>query len=202
MNRNYGMAAIICTLSCPLSDAPLAADAELESLEREYEALEAAEYRRVSELKAREKARAEAIAKSKAQAQATQYAEQEARTYVMRDAGGGVLVQIARGLQWTQSDNGSNTDWNSARAFCASRGDDWRLPTVTELESLLGGYGTACGGYKCNVSPRFRLSHLVFWSSERESPSMAWTVDLRSGLKSSYQDSYDYYTRALCVRAY
>ena len=54
----------------------------------------------------------------------------------MIDQGGGVLKQVATGLEWTQSDNGADINWNTAGAFCAARGSGWLLPSVADLQSV------------------------------------------------------------------
>jgi hypothetical protein len=119
----------------------------------------------------------------------------------LEDAGGGVLRQPSRGLEWTQSDNGYDIDWDSARSYCASKGGGWRLPTVAELQSLydrsLAGVG--CGGGTCYVSPLFRLTNIWFWSNEPNGSSEAWYVTLGYGARNSNPRSV-VILRALCVR--
>lgn len=235
LRRSYGFVAVSFTLLCPFAPAPFAADAELESLERQYEALEAEQAKRVAEEKAQARAQAEAAAKAKAEAEARARAQveaearakaeaearaeaaaraqaeaeaarraaQEARSrpsHFLEDAGGGVLLQPSSGLQWTQSDNGFDIDWDAASAYCAAKGGGWRLPSTAELQSLMGGEGTDCDGYTCEVSPLFRLTDPFFWSNETNGSSEAWNVLLNTGHRHSYRRSFDSYHRALCVR--
>ena len=78
-----------------------------------------------------------------------------------------MLRQPATGLEWTQSDNGSDINWASAGAYCAGKGSGWRLPSTAELQSLYDASGTvstSCGSETCRVSPLFRLTGPVGWS--------------------------------------
>ncbi|MGE0371864.1 MAG: DUF1566 domain-containing protein [Gammaproteobacteria bacterium] len=199
----------------------VAADAELEALERQLKTLEAEEGKRIAGEKSRAAAKAEGRARAEAQARAKEQAEDEARAKteaevraqleaarlrpspLLEDAGGGVLRQPSRGREWTQIDNGSDIDWHQAGAYCTNKGGRWRLPTVAELQSLYDASlaGLPCGGGICNnVSPMLRLTGNWFWSNETSSSSGAWIVILNSGGRFSTLRSYGYGQRALCVR--
>jgi len=126
----------------------------------------------------------------------------------MVDIGQGVIRQCATGLEWTQSDNGSNINWHDAVRYCQSRGGGWRSPLASELQAIVDQSGTlttGCGSYKggpqtCNVSPSFRLTDNFMWSSEREGSSRAWLVHLTHGTRSADDVGVSYGRRALCVR--
>ncbi|MGE0371866.1 MAG: DUF1566 domain-containing protein [Gammaproteobacteria bacterium] len=227
--RKKKAAAMVWALLVALSPWALAADAELEALERQLKVLEAEEGKRIVEEKSRAAAKAEAEARARveaearakaqaevearvrveaearARAEAARRAEEAARSrppYYLEDVGGGVLRQPSRGLEWTQSDNGSDIDWKAAIAYCAAKGGGWRLPTVAELESLYAASlaGVTCGGWTCEVSPLLRLTGPLFWSNESNGSSEAWYVFLIDGLRYSVPRSYAPYVRALCVR--
>lgn len=168
-----------------------------------------------AEAQARAKAAAEAEARAAAEARAKAEAEAQARAEAERaacasnpacnfeDRGSGVLKQVSTGVEWTQSDNGSDINWEGANSWCSNKGDGWRLPTVEELLSLYdksGAVKTPCGEFTCEVSPLFRLSSEWFWSGEREGSSEAWFVNLFNGVRHSSDVSYTYYKRALCAR--
>ena len=57
------------------------------------------------------------------------------------DNGNGTITDNATGLTWMQSDSGTGMNWESALAYCegysAAGSDDWRLPSVKELQSIL-----------------------------------------------------------------
>lgn len=127
--------------------------------------------------------------------------EQEAsdRRYEARD--GGVVRDLKTGLDWTQSDNGSNISWSEATRYCAAKGSGWRLGSPDELEGLYDTLqSTPCGTHTCKVSSKFRLTDSWFWSNELQHSSYPWTVYLHVGIRAAHHEGLAYYTRALCVR--
>jgi hypothetical protein len=119
------------------------------------------------------------------------------------DEGGDVLRDTRTGLLWSQSDNGSYINMGDASRYCSGKGGGWRLPTSSELQGIYGSGGgakTQCGGYRCDVSPLFRLTHVFVWSSEKEGVSQAWFVDLNNGNRNLVAVRNTNSNRALCVR--
>ncbi len=57
------------------------------------------------------------------------------------DNGDGIIIDRATGLMWMQADAGLALDWESALAYADSLSfggyDDWRLPDVRELQSIV-----------------------------------------------------------------
>ena len=60
------------------------------------------------------------------------------------DGGDGTITDLATGLTWSRADSGTGMNWEAALAWVQARNaerhlghDDWRLPTVKELQSLL-----------------------------------------------------------------
>ncbi|MBK8780744.1 MAG: DUF1566 domain-containing protein [Anaerolineales bacterium] len=57
------------------------------------------------------------------------------------DNGNGTVTDNATGLTWMQGDSGTGMNWESALNYCeaysAAGSDDWRLPSVKELQSIL-----------------------------------------------------------------
>ena len=55
--------------------------------------------------------------------------------------GDGTVTDHATGLMWQQADSGSGMDWEDALAYAAGSTlaghDDWRLPNIKELQSLV-----------------------------------------------------------------
>ncbi len=122
-------------------------------------------------------------------------------------AGNGVLKQCDSGLDWTQSDNGDDVDWHEANAYCQRKGNGWRLPTSSELQSLYAPElpGKVCWNalfvfHLCNVSPLLDLETSAPWSSERNGAAEVWRVSLTNGKKYSVDMTEPYGARALCVR--
>lgn len=57
------------------------------------------------------------------------------------DNGNGTITDAATGLTWMQDDSGYGMDWNEALNYCESMtlagNDDWRLPDIKELQSIV-----------------------------------------------------------------
>ncbi len=109
--------------------------------------------------------------------------------------------EAARAPQWAESDNGSDITWDEAKAYCASKGSGWRLPSVAELERSYGlGHSTPCGSFTCKVSSNSRLTGPWFWSNEPKGSSEAWYVILHVGSRNFNEVWTRNGLRALCVR--
>ncbi|MFM8559142.1 MAG: PEGA domain-containing protein, partial [bacterium] len=89
---------------------------------------------------------------------------------------------VVRGdLKWTVSDNGSDVDWNEAKAYCEACQvggyTDWRMPSIEELQGLyVKGNSYATSGkrtwsdgstwtYDVHIAKPFRLTAPWMWSS-------------------------------------
>jgi hypothetical protein len=98
------------------------------------------------------------------------------------DNGDGTVTDHELGLMWSKTDNNGNINWIQADKWARftfpytleKRFDNWRLPTLKELQSLLAtdkkhrGYETHCGQW-VKIVPQIRLSCGWVWTSE-ESP--------------------------------
>lgn len=122
------------------------------------------------------------------------------------DQGGGILKDTKTGLEWTQSDNDSGINWNGARNHCWSRGGNWRLPSVDELQAIYDASVPSpkgCWQYNasltCKVSHLFNLTGFAYWSGEANGSAEAFGVNLYNGNR--YSDPVgSAIARALCVR--
>ena len=112
------------------------------------------------------------------------------------DKGNGVVVQCASKLEWAESDNGSDINWNDATNYCNGKGGGWRLPSSEELQAL----SVSCGQWTCHTSPKIHLTDVWFWSNQPEGSSRAWGVVLADGYRSARAVDYRPHLRALCVR--
>jgi hypothetical protein len=138
-----------------------------------------------------------------ARAQQAAAAQQQALRNRFTAQGDGTVRDSQTGVIWAAQDNGSDIDWNGARNYCASRGGDWSLPTVAQLQGLVDSSGALkqqCGSFTCNVTPSIRLSSFWFWSSEPNGSSEAWGVYLANGTRNSPPVGLANTNRALCVR--
>ena len=93
--------------------------------------------------------------------------------------GDGTVTDIRAGLMWAQTDNQKDIFWRQAvewirDSFAAGldqKYENWRLPTVAELQSLYledptyHGYPAACG-YTVKMIPQISLSCILVWSSD------------------------------------
>lgn len=115
------------------------------------------------------------------------------------------------GLEWALATNGENITWPQAVEYCTELAlaghDDWRLPTVDELESL---HDPAEGD---GIRSPFSIDDCCLWSGESLDDRPAEDGDEIGGLPAMYHWGYmfdggfPYYAvhvfedgRALCTR--
>lgn len=115
------------------------------------------------------------------------------------------IKDIRSGLEWSQRDNGTETYWKRAQAYCAAKGSGWRLPSVDELAGLYDPSPdiapTRCGSLVCRVSPLFVLTAAWYWSgtSVDSGTNSAWVVDLYNGRRNAASIADSTSNRVLCV---
>jgi hypothetical protein len=97
------------------------------------------------------------------------------------DNGDGTVSDHEFGLMWSKTDNNGNINWIQAEKWVKytfpltleKNYDNWRLPTLKELQSLVvkdtkdKGYETDCGQW-VKVTPQIRLSCGWIWTSETD----------------------------------
>ena len=97
------------------------------------------------------------------------------------DNGDGTVTDHELGLMWSKTDNNGNIDWIQAERWVKftfpytleKRYENWRLPTLKELQSLVvkdlnyKGYETDCGQWAKTV-PLIQLSCGWVWTSESD----------------------------------
>lgn len=95
------------------------------------------------------------------------------------DNADGTVTDDELGIMWAQTDNHGDIDWIQAEKWVKytfpytleKRYENWRLPTLKELQSLLvkdksyKGYETDCGQW-VNTIPQIQLSCGWVWTSE------------------------------------
>lgn len=95
------------------------------------------------------------------------------------DNGDGTVTDNQLGVMWSKSDNQGDIGWKAAQAYATytfgytitKPYDNWRLPTLDELQSLYvtetgyEGYTTNCG-IPVRITPEIRLSCVLVWSSD------------------------------------
>lgn len=115
-----------------------------------------------------------------------------------------VVEDLATGLQWERSGSEYPLTWDragdyiaglNARAFAGRT--DWRLPTVSELMTLL--VKTPHGADLC--APKvFDETQRRLWSSDASSHIAAWYVSLDLGFVAWHDHTGYYHVRAVCDR--
>jgi len=95
------------------------------------------------------------------------------------DNGEGTVSDHATGLMWQQADSGSGMDWEDALAYAESSTladyDDWRLPNVKELQSIVDYTRSPSAGDAANVGPAIDTD--FFEISELPSGTTNYTTD-------------------------
>jgi hypothetical protein len=95
------------------------------------------------------------------------------------DNGDGTVTDNQTGLMWAKTDTQGDVTWKDAERYCKvgppqiiGKYDDWRMPTIEELETIYHkegeGYETDCGQV-VKVFPAIQLSCGWVWSSEQKS---------------------------------
>jgi uncharacterized protein DUF1566 len=128
-------------------------------------------------------------------------------------AADGTVRDTTSSLVWAQKDNGADINFADAKAFCdnltVGGKDDWRLPTVEELQGLYDEkvaspptYLWHGKPYPLRMDPAFQLSAPGIWSSSMryENRGVAWSFFFSSGRQLATAPTATNYQRALCVR--
>jgi hypothetical protein len=123
-------------------------------------------------------------------------AESSARFWIDGDT----VQDRTTGLMWTRKNVGSKRfTWPNAKAACAAAReagyDDWRLPTIRELLSLVDYSRTEPA-----IDPAFECESAWYWSATpySSSPSdYAWGVGFGDGHSLCNAQHDDYYVRAV-----
>ncbi|MEI6888702.1 MAG: DUF1566 domain-containing protein [Bacteroidota bacterium] len=79
---------------------------------------------------------------------------------LFQNNGDGTISDLATGLMWQQTDNGSGMDWKHALAYAQTQNtanylghNDWRLPNTKELQSLVDYTRSPYATNSANVGP-------------------------------------------------
>jgi hypothetical protein len=98
---------------------------------------------------------------------------------------GETVMDHATGLLWQKSGSDEYLTYEQAGAYVERLNserfagyNDWRLPTIDELTSLLEPEEQSNGLY---INPIFDAKQLWCWSSDRRSPGGAWNVNFDHG---------------------
>jgi hypothetical protein len=128
------------------------------------------------------------------------------------DNGDGTVTDHQMGVMWAKTDNQGNINWKQADLWIKytfpdtleKKYDNWRLPTLAELESLyikekkIKGYETDCG-QRVKIVPVIKLSCGWVWTSET-SAIQAFIFNFNRGYHYSDRMVHNKSYRALPVR--
>jgi hypothetical protein len=87
------------------------------------------------------------------------------------------------GLAWAKAVSDSTFNWQGARDFCAAQGNDFRVPTIKELQTILDPLKTS------NLTPNeIPANGEVVWSESTDVTidGQAWAASFRLGSSSSF----------------
>ena len=120
------------------------------------------------------------------------------------DLGNGVVVDHATGLMWEKSGSPDYITYEKAEAYIRDLNrkkfagfDDWRLPTVDELASLLEPEERSGGLY---IDPVFDTKQQWCRTSDKRGSGSAWVVFFNYGLVYWLAVDYQNYVRAVRAR--
>ena len=118
----------------------------------------------------------------------------------LADNGDGTVTDNGTGLMWAQATAPAATTWKEALAWCESQVlagyNDWRLPTIKELASLVN---NNTDGQFIDVNNFPDTTSAYYWSSttSANSPDNAWAVNFTYGMSIRSNKSVLYDVRAV-----
>lgn len=123
----------------------------------------------------------------------------EAPGRVIADAKNGTVEDLTTGLMWQAEDNGRNATLSAAEARCRDLEqagyDDWRLPSIHELQSL----HSPESPHRYRTIEAVELSDCCPWTSTPHG-DFYWTYAFAMDMRYLQHESLGYHMRVLCVR--
>jgi uncharacterized protein DUF1566 len=100
--------------------------------------------------------------------------------YVVSATDGGVVQDLTTGLKWQRTIDQKQYTWADAKAYCAGMGARWRVPSLTELQTIVDDV-TEYPAIDLAVFPD--TPHDDFWTSTPDPSGVgaAWYVDFFYG---------------------
>lgn len=112
----------------------------------------------------------------------------------------GIYLDQKSSLLWAARDNGKDIDWRRASEYCdeleLAGFDDWRLPSLAELEGLMEPLSNSM----YSVPQEISLSACCAWSSTSKDEQAAWNFNYRYSKKFTGSKTHTFDLRALCIR--
>ena len=118
----------------------------------------------------------------------------------------GTVTDTKTHLMWAKYDNQGDINWHDAKKYCQhiilSTYEDWRMPTIKELETLYDahekGYKTTCGN-RVRVNPEIQLSCGWVWARDALTIT-AYAYNFTRGYRYTDRMVHKRHFRALPVR--
>jgi hypothetical protein len=123
------------------------------------------------------------------------------------DNGDGTINDAATGLMWQQGDDGEVYDWNGALDYCSALSlggtDDWRIPSIKELHSIVDYDRSPDATDSPAIDPMFTLTSITneageadwgsYWSSTTlisYPDHVGWANYISFGRALGYQEQF------------
>jgi hypothetical protein len=115
------------------------------------------------------------------------------------DNGDGTVTDKATGLTWTRDDSGKDLNWADALNYCEGLDlagfDDWRLPNVKELQSILDYSRSPDTNDSAAIDPIFDVSAITSEAGGDDYP-FYWSSTTHTNIRSGDAGSYVSFGRA------
>ena len=118
------------------------------------------------------------------------------------DNGDGTVTDLATGLMWSKSDSGRGMNWQDALAWVqqenAARAlghDDWRLPNVKELQSIVDYSRAPDTSRSAAIDPVFNCTAITNENRQADYP-FYWSSTTHAGLRGGSAAMYVAFGRA------
>jgi len=118
------------------------------------------------------------------------------------DNGDGTITDRATGLTWSRADSGRGMAWQDALAWAQQQNaatylghDDWRLPSVKELQSLVDYTRSPDTTQSAAIDPRFQSSAITNEAGQPDYP-FYWSATTHAGMRGGDAAMYVAFGRA------
>jgi hypothetical protein len=112
----------------------------------------------------------------------------------------GTISDNATGLVWMKGDSGYGLDWGAALTYCEdlnyAGSDDWRLPNVKELQSIVDYSRSPDTTNSAAIDPLFEVTIITNEAGESDYPAY-WSSTTHANVRAGANAAYVAFGRAL-----